>query len=67
MGACSVQGYGEKGPGIGAFVYPGSGATCDTRPASAGGAATATPGVAQPQDLSTTGEVSSGFTPAWMI
>ena len=36
--ACSVQGYGQKAPGIGAFVYPGSGATCDTRPASAGAA-----------------------------
>lgn len=27
----SVQGYGPKMPGVGAFVYPGSGATCDTR------------------------------------
>lgn len=27
----SVQGYGPKGYGIGAFVYPGSGATCDTK------------------------------------
>lgn len=26
----SVQGYGPKAPGIGSFVYPGSGATCDT-------------------------------------
>ncbi|KAL3144011.1 hypothetical protein ABBQ32_003818 [Trebouxia sp. C0010 RCD-2024] len=48
----SVQGYGQKAPGIGAFVYPGSGATCDTRPASAG--ATAPPGVAQPNDLPST-------------
>ena len=29
----SVQGYGPKMPGaLNAFVYPGSGATCDTRP-----------------------------------
>ncbi|CAG9462216.1 unnamed protein product [Pedinophyceae sp. YPF-701] len=28
----SVQGYGPKAPGLDAFVYPGSGATCDTRP-----------------------------------
>lgn len=28
----SVQGYGRKAPGIDAYVYPGSGATCDTRP-----------------------------------
>ena len=28
----SVQGYGHKAPGIEAFVYPGSGATSDTRP-----------------------------------
>lgn len=27
----SVQGYGPKAHGIGAYVYPGSGATCDTR------------------------------------
>eukprot|EP00890_Picochlorum_soloecismus_P001450 jgi/Picsp_1/2305/NSC_05769-R1_histone deacetylase len=27
----SVQGYGPKGFGIGSFVYPGSGATCDTQ------------------------------------
>ena len=27
----SVQGYGPKAPGVAAFVYPGSGATCDTR------------------------------------
>lgn len=27
---CSVQGYGPKAPGYPAFVYPGSGATCDT-------------------------------------
>lgn len=26
----SVQGYGHKMPGVAAFVYPGSGATCDT-------------------------------------
>jgi len=26
----SVQGYGPKGYGMGAYVYPGSGATCDT-------------------------------------
>lgn len=53
---CSVQGYGQKAPGIGAFVYPGSGATCDTRPASAGAAAP--PSVTQPNDLPTTEEVS---------
>lgn len=29
---CSVQGYGEKAPGFGGFVYPGSGATFDTKP-----------------------------------
>lgn len=28
---CSVQGYGPKAPGYPAFVYPGSGATCDTK------------------------------------
>lgn len=27
----SVQGYGPKGFGLGSFVYPGSGATCDTQ------------------------------------
>eukprot|EP00887_Chlorella_sp_A99_P002366 scaffold10.g2366.t1 len=27
----SVQGYGPKLPGVEAFVYPGTGATCDTR------------------------------------
>ena len=27
---CSVQGYGPKLPGVEAYVYPGSGATCDT-------------------------------------
>lgn len=27
----SVQGYGPKAPGYPAFVYPGSGATCDTK------------------------------------
>ena len=27
----SVQGYGPKGYGLGSFVYPGSGATCDTQ------------------------------------
>ncbi len=27
----SVQGYGHKAEGIEAYVYPGSGATCDTR------------------------------------
>jgi acetoin utilization deacetylase AcuC-like enzyme/ankyrin repeat protein len=27
----SVQGYGPKGYGMGAYVYPGSGATCDTK------------------------------------
>ena len=37
---CSVQGYGEKAPGIGAYVYPGSGATCDTKPVQTGLAAT---------------------------
>ena len=58
MGACSVQGYGEKAPGIGAFVYPGSGATCDTRPASAGATATATPSAVQPSNIPTGEEVS---------
>lgn len=67
MGACSVQGYGEKAPGIGAFVYPGSGATCDTRPASAGTTAMATTSAAQPYDLPTAEEVSPGFAPPWMI
>ena len=67
MGACSVQGYGEKAPGIGAFVYPGSGATCDTRPASAGATAMATTSVAQPYDLPTAEEVGRGYAPAWMI
>ncbi|KAL0037126.1 hypothetical protein WJX79_001631 [Trebouxia sp. C0005] len=50
----SVQGYGQKAPGIGAFVYPGSGATCDTRPASAGQAAD--PNVAQPSGMTMTEE-----------
>lgn len=50
----SVQGYGQKAPGIGAFVYPGSGATCDTRPASAGHAID--PNSAQPSGMSTTEE-----------
>lgn len=31
--ACSVQGYGPKMAGLDAYVYPGSGATCDTRAA----------------------------------
>ncbi|KAL0048951.1 hypothetical protein WJX82_003017 [Trebouxia sp. C0006] len=50
----SVQGYGQKAPGIGAFVYPGSGATCDTRPASAGQATD--PNIAQPSSASMTEE-----------
>lgn len=57
MGACSVQGYGEKSPGIGAFVYPGSGATCDTRPASAGTTAVAVPANAQSCDQPTVQQV----------
>ena len=60
MGSCSVQGYGEKSPGIGAFVYPGSGATCDTRPASAGTTAVAVPADEQPCDLPAVQEVSCG-------
>ena len=28
---CSVQGYGPKGAGLGGHIYPGSGATCDTK------------------------------------
>lgn len=35
---CSAQGYGEKAPGTGFYVYPGSGATCDTRPVQAAAA-----------------------------
>ena len=54
-GCCSVQGYGQKAPGIGAFVYPGSGATCDTRPVSAGQATDQN--VAQPSGMSMTEEV----------
>lgn len=37
--ARSVQGYGQKAAGVGAYVYPGSGATCDTRAPGGGGGA----------------------------
>ena len=53
---CSVQGYGEKAPGIGAYVYPGSGATCDTKPVHTG--LPATQAAADGQSLRTTDAVS---------
>ncbi|KAI3431427.1 hypothetical protein D9Q98_004480 [Chlorella vulgaris] len=41
----SVQGYGPKAPGYPSYVYPGSGATCDTKVLAAARAAEATAAV----------------------
>lgn len=46
----SVQGYGQKMPGSGAYVYPGSGSTCDTRDTNVTGAGVKVEEVADADD-----------------